>query len=307
MPVDAAASDTPVIIFERKRAEWHEWYKDERHGIWRQFSGMFWNDTVFRTLNEARKLASGQSRSSVNPIIAQFLDDGYVANQTAAAKKLIEPANTNASRQILSLRRLLDDARNNRGLVTREAYVCQDGVPYDDQQAYTAYLENVEPSSSFAGIPMSGPFAFGQSRRSHARFDRLSGKGASERRPDDTLSEAYLDRMDRIVEESGAKAVADYGNKFIAHAADAYSRSQVAINGLNFHVIENMHRGLFRVAFHFYLDLLEDSEYSPMAQPMYDQFEHMTAPWVDEDGAETLRQFWQEREEVMDSWRFDPR
>lgn len=294
-----------VEAFRKKRVEWLEWYGEDHHGIWRQFAVMFWNDTVFRTLNEARKLAAGKSRSCMNPIVARFIDDGYVANQTAAAKKLIEPSQRNAARQIISLRRLLDDARLNRALVTREAFVCQDEVPYDFKQAEIEFAQTNDVDLSWVGVPTSGPQAFGQSRRSHARFDALSGVSECARNPDDTLSEQYLDRLDQFVEQSGASELADYGNKFIAHAADPYSRSQAAIDGLNFNTVEKMHRGLYFAAFRFFVDVLEGAEYSPMPMPSYDQLEHMTEPWVDDQGLKALYGFWEERGEIMDAWRLD--
>lgn len=174
-----------VETFRAKRTEWHDWYKEEQHGIWRQFSVMFWNDTVFRTLNEARKHAEGKNRSCMNPIIARFIDDGYVANQTAAAKKLIEPAQSKAEKQIISLQRLLDDARRSRAMVTREAFVCQDEVPYDFEQAHLDFAETNGVDYSFVGAPTTGPLAFGTSRRSHAAFDLIACVAATDRQPND--------------------------------------------------------------------------------------------------------------------------
>lgn len=50
-----------------------------------------WQDAVFSTFNEARRDtdAAGPS-AAVAPILAQFLDQGYVASQVLGISKLFE-------------------------------------------------------------------------------------------------------------------------------------------------------------------------------------------------------------------------
>ena len=133
----------------------------------------------------------------------------------------------------------------------------------------------------------------------------ISCVAATDREPNDALSERYLDRLEAFVTDSGARGLADYGNKFVAHAADAYSRSHVAIDGLNFSMIETMHRGLYRAAHRFFIDVIEDSQYSPMPMSTYDQLEHMTERWADDEAVMAMHAFWDARKELMDSWGND--
>lgn len=42
-----------------------------------------------------------------------------------------------------------------------------------------------------------------------------------------------------------------------------------------------------------------------MPMPAYDQLEHMTEPWADDEAVMAMHAFWDERKELMDSWGND--
>ena len=65
-----------------KRSEWlHLLDGDQEHALWKQIAVMFWNDAVFRLINESRRLAEeGKYRSaSRNGALASLIDQGYFA------------------------------------------------------------------------------------------------------------------------------------------------------------------------------------------------------------------------------------
>lgn len=122
--------------YRAKRTDWlHMLVGDKQHSISTQISEMLWNDAVFRTVNEARRLARiGDYKSSArNFSIAHFMDQGWVAWQALAIRKLMEPAARQPEKQVISLRRVIDEITANRALITRENYVCHDGLPFDPE------------------------------------------------------------------------------------------------------------------------------------------------------------------------------
>jgi hypothetical protein len=58
-PVDACdVTDKEALeSFRLKREEWlYLMEGDPDHAVWKQINAMLWNDAVFRTVNEARRL-----------------------------------------------------------------------------------------------------------------------------------------------------------------------------------------------------------------------------------------------------------
>jgi hypothetical protein len=83
-------------------------------------------DVSFRTI---AKFAGNDSCLS-NTLVAEQIIYGYVATQVLAVRRLVDKR-----ADVISLRRLIKDVRQNFGLFTRENYVCYDGQPYDYETA----------------------------------------------------------------------------------------------------------------------------------------------------------------------------
>ncbi len=73
----------------------------------------------------------------------RLFDTGFVAIQTTAIRRLTERSLEDPSKGVISLRRLVDDIRENRCLITREVYVGVDGLPYDSSAAKTRWMESI--------------------------------------------------------------------------------------------------------------------------------------------------------------------
>ena len=142
--------------YRGKRIKWLAWLEgDPDNSIVSQLHGMMWSDATFRALNKARGYASQQSPTgAVAPLLAEFLDQGFVATQVLAITRLIDKGS-----EVVSLWRLLDDIAENPNLITREIFVCFDGLPYDARAAETAYwAKHGRPKTSASvGLPTSGP------------------------------------------------------------------------------------------------------------------------------------------------------
>ena len=169
-------SRTALEAFRAKRDEWLHWiHHDQHHAISRQISGMLWSDAVFRLINESRKHAhqAGHGYATQSWIIARSLDRGYVAEQVISFRRLMEKAARDPKRQVISLRRLIDDVRENRHLLTREMFVCHDGLPFDDRGGQDDLPQPDEHGISVAWVSTTGPRAFGMANVMHEEFDTM--------------------------------------------------------------------------------------------------------------------------------------
>lgn len=119
--------------YRRKRSEWIVQFQTDETSVSSQLHTMLWHCAVFQTVNESRRLAleSGGRSAALNGMLAEFIDHGFIAIQSLSIRKLLEKGAAKPNRQVVSLRRLLDDLREHRALVTREMYVCHDALPYD--------------------------------------------------------------------------------------------------------------------------------------------------------------------------------
>ncbi|MBS7544024.1 hypothetical protein [Ancylobacter oerskovii] len=296
--------------FRRKRDEWLHWMrKDEHHSICQQITGMLWNDAVFRMVNEARRLAAARNSGtvSVNASLMRMVDEGFVATQVLAIRRLREPPSRDANKQVISLKRTLLDITTHLHLFTREAYVCFDGLPYDPEPGRTAYFEWAKAQPNGAGmtwLSTSGPEAWTTSCRLHDAFDHLSGTTPSTRNREDTIRPEVLTFIDQQLEDSGWKDISDFANKFVAHSADRHSRSliQPPRLGVSLNELERCHRAICQVTSVILSTILYDSSYGFFPVPQFDALEHLERPLIETDDMGALVALWDSNIARVGSW-----
>jgi len=109
-----------------KRAKWLSWYETgagESNSLQDQWFGMLLSEMSFRV---AREEGAKDSMSMLNiPLVAHLLSSGYFSSQVLATRRLLD-----RRKDVISLRRLIDDIRENRDLITREIYVSFDETAY---------------------------------------------------------------------------------------------------------------------------------------------------------------------------------
>jgi hypothetical protein len=172
--------------YRDKRRLWLSWIDtDEHHAIWRLLSSMVWTDVAFKMLTQ---LAINEENNALNnTLIGQALIDGQIATQVLAIRRLMDNGNSD----IISLRRLVKDLRRNFHLLTRENYVCFDGLPYDYEAVQHQEMLARAGKGAFWG-QRSGPGAHGPSRMAHEQFDRLAGIDPAKRSREDRLPLSLL-------------------------------------------------------------------------------------------------------------------
>jgi len=297
--------------FREKHQQWRSWMRfDPEHSVWKQIGKMLWNDVVFRSINEARRLAMENhwSAACLNGPLARFIDHGYVVSQVLSVRRLTDRPHkgTRPGRQVVSLGRVLDDLTTHRQLITREHYVAHDGLPYDFEAVRDRFFEaaaragGVQPDY----LDTKGPNAFDMARTCHESFDRLSGVSAENRRRNDLIRPEVLEALSAAIDKSGYGDVVEYGNKFIAHAADEHSRSSLSEDqrGITLQKITECYMSLCQVAQAISSIVLWDCSHGLVPTPQYDPFEHLDEPWLPREGVVSLIEIRKELVANVEAW-----
>ena len=214
--VDKAALNS----FRQKRAQWVNWLDDDPdHAIWTAISSLVWRDTTFAAIS---KLALDAPEGPLNAtLIGETIVSGHVTMQVLALRRL-----TDRGTNVISLPRLITDLRRHWHLLTRENFVCFDGLPYD----YAAVMREdwATRGPGVQWVDTSGPKAWGTSQLLHVHFDRLSGIQEANRSRNDVLPISLLAKVEGWLRNSGAEEIAKWSHRYLAHAGSSQDREAIA-------------------------------------------------------------------------------
>lgn len=305
-----------LIEYRKKRSVWVDWLMlDGHHNIWDQFNELVLNDAVFRSVNESRGLASEASPSSaLNGLVGLFINSGYIATQILGIARLTDRLqSTNVKMGVISLRRIVDDLASHKHLITRENYVCYDGLPYDYEKARHEFFDSqVKPNEAqYFALDNEGPMAFGRSKHRHAAFDAISGTAPNRRSRNDSIDNRVFQTLIRWLESPPIRKARELRNKHVAHAADALSRTHSSIKtfGISLNELADAQKLLLRVMSAVSTQLLcESARGTVVPEPQHDQFIHLDLPFVDSKYLPDLWKSWRANTENRDEWlkeRFD--
>ena len=100
-----------LALFKLKRAEWKECLIEYTFSISKQIMNMLWNDTVFRTINEARRLTNERKSKLIgfNGPLLEVFDQGFGTTQVMAIRRLTDPGSYDPKRAVFSLPIILND------------------------------------------------------------------------------------------------------------------------------------------------------------------------------------------------------
>lgn len=315
-PIEACGVSDPAKLtqFRQKLEQWSHFISGDPNSLAGQFGEMMWYDIAWRAANEARRFAEDDgTKASVAPLIAMMLDRGYVAGQVIAITRLLEYSNPKQpNKGVVSLKRMVDEMRDARELITRENFVSHDALPYDWEAMQEAALAKVTEQLAQSGgkairteLSLTGPEGFDQARMQHELFDQLSGVAPADRARGDLIATSFFDRLDDLLGDKLLLEIKELRNKSIAHAADAFSRSRASAlrSGLSLKDFDRAHYLLFAVFQTLSVVLLGQWRASPVPTGQQDMFEYLTTPFLSEQRLEAMSAFWkahcQEREDWM--------
>jgi hypothetical protein len=166
-----------LIEYRKKRELWLHWYglhKDVPNNIQQQLFSMQFMDLAYRSITQPRQAGEQNENLAIrNGLLAHLLDQGYVASQVFAIRRLLDKRS-----DVISLRRLLNDIHSCRNLITREIYMSHNGAPYDPD-SWQRLPQEME--HQIWGIHAPGLSQYLASKHRHETFDQLTGVDASNR------------------------------------------------------------------------------------------------------------------------------
>jgi hypothetical protein len=245
LPVEEcdASEKEALRAYRSKREQWLRWYSfSEKHpnSIQGQIIGMTFLDMSYRTLARPRSDTPPYVKIAArNGLLAHMLDQGYVATQILAIRRLLD-----SGRGTVSVQRLLTEIKSSRKLITRQNYVAYDGTPYDPD-GWRSFPQTVETAIWQGESP--GFFIFQRSQHRHETFDKLSGKSANDRSRSDLIQPGIFSRLQGWLASIEAKQLVRLSHEFFAHAAEKSYQGELEYKGVLLSDIESAQKAIVRV------------------------------------------------------------
>lgn len=275
-----------LALFRLKRDEWKRCLLDDNYSVSQQISHLLWNDTVFRTFNEARRVSMEEKNDDIglNGPVINLMDEGFVASQVMAIRRLSDPNFFDPKKAVISLRRIIDDIGDSLHIFNRENYICFDGTAYEGL------------SHEKDGINCM------HWERKHKNFDRLSGVSSSHRSRNDKLDNKIISSLRS--ELNACKDLRTYANKFIAHTSDNPGKAKLTDKqkGITLNKLDEAYKSIVKSGSFLGAVVLYEHSLGGVPVPQYDQFKNLDKPAIKTKDLSNLRTFWRDRNREVSSW-----
>jgi hypothetical protein len=254
----------------------------DRHSITNQILDMVWDDTVYRTYNEARRLSAKTKnpKTGLAGTLIELIDVTFTMSQIMAIRRLVDSSEWGTSKKVYSLPSLITEIERNKELYTRENYVCYDGLPYEETD-----LELQQERINLSR---------------HKNYDYLSGTNQNSRTRNDIISDKIFNELKMLLGKT--ELIRSYSNKFIAHAAAPENRTKIEeeLKALTLRYFEECYEAIIKVG--KLIQVLVDKFMSAdLAAPQFDQLENWEKPLVTKADKNKLYTFWRERWKYFDN------
>lgn len=279
-----------LALFREKLKHWKACLSDDNdcHSIYNQLNVLFWDHAVYKTFNEARRLSeeTGDLSTGLQGTIINLLDKNFMDIQAIAIRRLTEVSSRDPDKEVYSLRRLIDEIRENSNLYIRENYVCYDGLAFDEAPGEDHHAR------------------YSRSSR-QTRYDYLSGKDKDSRMRGDKLSSAVLVAMKKEIEKDFeiTKEVRIYVNKWVVHAAANQNRKKhvQVLDNISLQKLDDCYQALIRIGKKIEL-LIDEFLLCSVPTPLFDQLENWDKPVVIKEDLKALKKYWDERSDEIEKW-----
>lgn len=250
---------------------------------------MLWNDTVFRTINEAKRLTAGRKSklTGFNGPLIEVFDQGFGTTQVMAIRRLTDPGSYDPKRAVFSLPSILNDMLENSDLITRENYVCYEGLRFEDVSHDKDRINWIHW------------------KRQHDNFDKLSNTAQNKRARNDTIDTNIVKNLSRKL--SMCDGLRTYANKFIAHASHSKNRIKLTEKQkrITLGSLDDCYRVIIQVASFIGAIVLYEHSLGSVPVPQYDHLKGLNKPMIVDEDIQVLRKFWNNRTMEVDSWDND--
>lgn len=263
--------------------------------VYRQLSKLAWHTAVFQTLNEARRLEPDTPASGP---AWKLLSEGYASLMSLGIRKLLDK-----DKRRISLAWVVDKLKKNRHLLTREFFVCHDGLPYDYEASrvryYAAMSERERIETCFH--PTTGPDGWGMAEIMHEEFDNLCGH-PSRRSRDDKVSESIITSVEELLSHESIAIVEAMASKVIAHTVIIKPGEEVVVVP-TYEDVSTALATLVGLANFVSTGIFFDMHFGSVV-PIYsgDPVEALDQPWISSSKLAKLSSFWDDLCESMNEW-----
>lgn len=286
--------------YRAKRKEWLHWYsldKDVPNNIQQQIFSMLFMDLAYRSITQPRQIGEkDESLAIQNGLLAHLLDQGYVASQVFAVRKLLDKRP-----DVISLRRLLNDICSNRGLITREIYVSHNGVPYEPDS--WEQLPQQDEHYIF-GIHAPGLSHYLASKHRHETFDLLAGVTPMLRQRGDLIRPEIFQTLNSWLDNSPAAHFVKLSHKFFAHAADVKSLGSLKYSGIKLADVASTQRAIIRVERAITDEILFVAEArNVVPMPPLGLFQKLQFPYSPATSISDMHEMWDLLTKERNEWR----
>ena len=275
-----------LALFRNKRQEWQRCLIEDPYSVSRQISHLLWNDTVFRAFNEARRISIETNDSDVglNGPVINLLDEGFVALQIMAIRRLTDPNFYDPNKAVISLLRIINDVEDSLELLTRENYICYDGTRFDG-------LTHQKDGINWLHWD-----------RKQNNFDRLSGTSPTTRSRQDKLDKKYVSFLRS--ELNACTDLRTYANKFIAHTSDNPGKVKLTDRqkSITLEKLDEAYKTIVKTGSFLGAVILYEHSLGGIPVPQYNQFENVDKPVIKADDLSALHKFWNDREKDLRTW-----
>jgi hypothetical protein len=280
-------------IFRRKCLEYMRGTADT--SVTNQVHDLTWHTAVFRTLNEARRI---EPHRAVNGALWELTTAGYASLMTLGIRKLVDrdPRTESVWNVIAFIERRPE-------LLTREKFICYDGLPYDYEAVRRKDLASLDLSAGgmVRWVPTRGPNAWGTSELMHKAFDRLSGNPKKRKRTDMVQPSILVALKERLAHPTIEKVCALAARR-IAHA-ERISEHSKPVPIATYNDIDNALQQIVRVTNFLSSAFFYDMAFGAVvATPQFDVLEALDQPWITRENVTALRRYWDDLCASMDTW-----
>jgi hypothetical protein len=271
--------------YDEKRADWVRRLVGDQHSIQSQVRDLLWDDAIYRTFGQIFELyQENDPNVGFNSSLMGLLIRNFFANQSSRIRKLIDNR-----KDVISLFSLIRDLSRYSHLITRENYVCFDGIPYDTAQIEKDYIKQRLKQKKPSGVPEE----MMKSKIRHKEFDHLCGTNETNRSRMDGVNKKEITGLNSYPK---CKEVEDFVNKYIAHASDWRSREH--INRESFEVsldkFDECYRELARAA-KSVGGFIGETVAWQVPVPQFDLFKNIEKPMIKKKDTRKLREYWHSR------------